>query len=171
LNIIITKMSLQLLQSTVPQTSQSIRCHDAIVRGNLTVPNGSATFKQLGIAGEGSITLPAEISVGTMPSAPYEQATDRTTTVTSQNEYVFMINTNSTSLAAHTSATFFVHNTRVTVNSHILLTQQSNAPGLVYNIAEIDAGGFRVQVSNVSASAITDASRIGIRIFSSAVTA
>ena len=160
-------MSLQLLQSTTPQVNQTIRVHDCIVRNNLTVPNGSATFKQLGISGQGSVTFPAEISVGSMPAAPYEQATDRSTAVSTGDEYVFMINTNAASLAAHTSANFAVHNTKSTPNAHILLTQQTNNAGLVYNIAETDNGHFFVQVSNVSTGAITTSCRLGIRIFSS----
>jgi len=159
-------MSLQLLQSTVPQTSQSIKCQDVVVRGNLTVPDGSSSFKHLGVSSAGSATLPGEISFGSMPATPYEQDTDRSTAVSTGDEYVFMINTNSASLAAHTSANFAVHNTKSTPNAHILLTQQTNNAGLIYNVAETDNGHFFVQVSNVSAGAITTSCRIGIRIFS-----
>ena len=162
-------MSIQLLQSNTPQVAaQSIKVHDIIVRNNLTCHNGNGTFKTLGV--DDSIAVRGKLDLGSMPSTPYPQTT-RTTTVATQNEYSFMINTATDSLAAHTSVVFSVNNTNVNHESHILITPQTEAAGIVYSVAECTDNVFKVQVSNVTANALTTSSRLGVRLFAGSVLA
>tara|TARA_R110000787_G_scaffold239144_1_gene345286 strand:+ start:357 stop:848 length:492 start_codon:yes stop_codon:yes gene_type:complete len=156
-------MSAQFFQSDNKQNNQYLKCADLLVRGNLTVPDGSATFKNLGTTPDGSLTAQGSIFVGAMPT-PYVQATSRTTTVTTANEYAFMVNTDTSSIAGHTSVLFRIDNTHVQPNSHIILTAQLPVAGLIYSVAEVTHNYLQVQCSNVTANAITASPRIAIRI-------
>ena len=156
-------MSALFFQSDTKQNNQYLKCADLLVRGNLTVPDGSATFKQLGTPSDGSITLPGKITVGAMP-VPYTQETDRSTAVDTGSDHAFMINTANPSLAAHSSAIFEVNNTNATPNSHVLLTCQTTINGLIYNVCEVGSNVVKVQCSNVSAFAVETSSRIALRI-------
>ena len=164
-------MSIQLLQSNTPQVyAQSIKVHDILIRNNLTCSNGAAVFKNLGVPVAGSISCPGEMSFGTMPSTPYAQAT-RSTAVDTQNEYSFMINAATESIAAHTSVVFNVNNTHVNANSHILITPQTEAAGIVYSVAECGSNFFKVQATNTTAGALTTGSRLGVRLFAASTLA
>ena len=102
-------MSVQFLQSTVPQESQTIRVNDCIIRGHGTVA------EYLNVTGALSTT--AGLTVGTtithanIPSANIVQLTSPSTEIDATgvaNPYNFNVSTFNATLAAGTQTTFFL---------------------------------------------------------------
>ena len=100
-------MSIQLLQSYIPQQNQNIKCNDVAIRGALSVAESITAVGNLSVGGSTSLT--AGISVGTaithanIPSDNVEQLTSITTAIDASsvaNPYNFAVSAQTATTAA-----------------------------------------------------------------------
>ena len=102
-------MSVQFLQSTVPQESQTIRVNDCIIRGHSTVAEYLNVTGALSTAA--GLTVGTTITHANIPSANIAQLTSPSTEIDATavaNPYNFNVSTFTATLAAGTQTTFFL---------------------------------------------------------------
>jgi len=178
LNII--KMSAQFFQSNTPTETQSIKCNDLTVRGNLAAVNGLSAAS---ITTSGNIQTTAGnlISAGLLTGkvtfqplpVQYTQVTSPSTTVTvGEFDQSVDITTFSLTTPAAGLEAFVVGHAGVNSNTMFVATLVSqtgtynvNGAPLVYVIAVSD-GAFNIGIKNIGAGAFSGPLKIRIKLLS-----
>ena len=112
-------MSVQFLQSTVPQESQTIRVNDCIIRGHSTVAEYLTVTGALST--KAGLTVGTAITHDNIPSANIVQLTSSNTQIdatTVANPYNFNVTTFNATLVAGTQTTFFLAMPSTILNSY-----------------------------------------------------
>jgi hypothetical protein len=175
-------MSIQFLQSLIPNENQTIRVNDCIVRGNLTGLNSGSFVGNLGtgegltanrmtfsgtsggISDIGKITLP-ELTI-------YTQLTSETTPVTITGaEQQFKINTAvGSNFNPSTTRLFNVNHTGVDENTMVLVSRAGSIgtnQQLLTWVAYTNSGLIRIALHNLSTIAASGQETIIVKLIQS----
>ena len=172
-------MSVQFLQSTVPQESQTIRVNDCIIRGHgtvaeyLTVTGNLSTNGSLGLgphpsdaSKSGEITLPA-MSV-------YTQLTSTTTAVSvASGDQQFIVDTFDTGvIAAGATVSFAVNNPSILLNKTIVVMNKMGSTSALVNVIDFvsitAAGGMTITRHNFGSGAAPGLQRLAFKLIQTA---
>ena len=170
-------MSVQFLQSTVPQEAQTIRVNDCVIRGHstvaeyLTVTGNVSTNGSLGFgphpsdaSKSGEITLPA--------MSLTQQATSTGTNVgITGDPQQFVISTFDGSIAAGATASFSVLNTACKAGKTLILLSNDVSDNTLLNVNTFVAyqadGAFIITRHNVGTVAAAGKQKIIVKLIQS----